>query len=307
MEWINYHHLLYFWVTAREGSITRASERLNLAQPTVSGQIQSLEKAIGERLFLRQGRKLSLTETGRVVFGYADQIFTIGQELLDTLRNRPNLSQRRVKIGIADALPKLVACSLLEACLEGDEPIQLVCREGRASDLLTELATYALDLVIADAPIPPTVKVKAFNHLLGESPIAVYATEDLARRFEPDFPDSLDDAPMLLPVESSALRQQLDAYFEQHEVRPRVVAEFEDSAMMKSFGQRGAGLFPAPSFIEAEVGRQYGVRSLGVLEGVREQLYAITIERRIKNPAVLEITEHARNRLAELQAAARAG
>lgn len=307
MEWINYHHLLYFWVTAREGSITRASERLNLAQPTVSGQIQSLETAIGERLFLRQGRKLSLTETGRVVFGYADQIFTVGQELLDTLRNRPNLSQRRVKIGIADALPKLVACTLLEGSLDGDEPIQLVCREGHAQDLLTELATYALDIVIADSPIPPTVKVKAFNHLLGESPVAVYATEELAERFGPDFPDSLDDAPMLLPTENTVVRQQLDAFFDRHSIRPRIVAEFEDSAMMGTFGQRGAGLFPAPAFIEREVSDQYRVQSLGGLDGVREQLYAITIERRIKNPAVLEITENARNRLAELQAAARAG
>jgi LysR family transcriptional activator of nhaA len=306
MEWINYHHLLYFWVTAREGSITRASEKLNLAQPTVSGQIQSLEKSVGERLFLRQGRKLTLTETGRVVFGYADQIFSIGQELVDTLRNRPNPSQRRVKVGVADALPKLVACSLLEAALEGDDPIHLTCREGHADDLLTELATYGLDLVISDTPIPPSVKIKAFNHLLGESPVSVFATAELAERFGPDFPDSLDGAPMLLPTENTVGRQQLDAFFERHEIRPRIVAEFEDSAMMKSFGQRGAGLFPAPSFVETEIGKQYQVRSIGVLADVREQLYAITIERRIKNPAVLEITEHARRRLAELQSAARA-
>lgn len=307
MEWINYHHLLYFWVTAREGSITRASERLNLAQPTVSGQIQSLEKAIGEQLFLRQGRKLTMTETGRVVFGYADQIFTIGQELVDTLRNRPNPSLRRLKVGVSESLPKLVACSLLEGALAGDDPIHLTCREGDPEALLTELATFSVDLVLADAPIPSTVKVKAFSHLLGDSPVAVYGTEELIEKFGPDFPDSLDSAPMLLPTDRSVVRQQLDAYFERMDIRPHIVAEFEDSAMMKSFGQRSAGLFPAPMFVAAEIERQYGARAIGVIEGVREPIYAITIERRIKNPAVLEVTEFARNRLAELQAAALAG
>ncbi|MBK8975806.1 MAG: transcriptional activator NhaR [Planctomycetes bacterium] len=306
MDWINYHHLLYFWVTAREGSITRASEKLKLAQPTVSGQIQSLEKSIGERLFLRQGRKLTLTETGRLVFGYADQIFTVGQELVDVVRNRPTQGPSRVKIGVADALPKLVACRVLEAALEDPEPSHLVCREGKPEELLTELATFGVDMVIADAPIPPTVKIKAFNHMLGESPVLIFGRSDLCEKFAPGFPESLDGAPMLLPTENTTVRQHLDGWFDRHEVKPRIVAEFEDSAMLKTFGQRGLGLFPAPEFVESEVCRQYGVQSIGTLDGVREQLYAITIERKIKNDAVLRIIEHARSRLATLRGAASA-
>lgn len=303
MDWINYHHLLYFWVTAREGSITRASEKLKLAQPTVSGQIQSLEKAIGEKLFLRQGRKLSLTETGRMVFGYADQIFTIGQELTDVLQNRPAHGPNRVKVGIADALPKTVACALLQAALDGAEPAHMVCHEGKPDMLLTELATFGLDLVLSDAPIPPTVKVKAFNHLLGDSPVVIFGSPKLAAELRKDFPRSLEGAPMLLPTSNTMIRQQLEAWFDRNEVRPRVVAEFEDGAMLKTFGQQGYGLFPAPAFVQSMVCNQYDVEAIGQLDDVRESLYAITIERKVKNQTVLQIIDSARSRLAELQTA----
>ena len=303
MDWINYHHLLYFWVTAREGSITRASEKLKLAQPTVSGQIQSLEKAIGEKLFLRQGRKLSMTETGRMVFGYADQIFTIGQELVDALHNRPTQGPNRVKVGIADALPKTVACALLQAALDGPNGAHMTCREGKPDTLLTELATFGLDLVLSDSPIPPTVKIKAFNHLLGDSPVVIFGTKSLVDEHRGEFPRSLDGAPMLLPTSNTTIRQQMEAWFDRNEVRPRIVAEFEDGAMLKTFGQQGYGLFPAPAFVEGMVGRQYGVEALGTLDDVRESLYAITIERKVKNETVLQIIESARTRRAELQTA----
>jgi LysR family transcriptional regulator, transcriptional activator of nhaA len=297
MEWLNYHHLLYFWVVAREGSVTRASEQLRLAQPTISGQLKALEEALGERLFERTGRRMLLTEVGRVVFRYADEIFSLGRELQQALKDRPTGRPVRFNVGIADAVPKLIAYRLLLPAFSLPEPVHVVCREDRPDRLLAELSVHALDLVLSDAPLPPTVKVKAFSHLLGETAIAFFGTEELAAAHRRGFPRSLDGAPVLLPAESTALRRSLDQWLDQEGLRPRVVGEFEDSALLKVFGQAGKGLFPAAAAIEAEVRGQYEVRSVGRVDEVKERFYAISAERRLKHPAVVAISDAARRKL----------
>lgn len=297
MEWLNYHHLLYFWVVAREGSVTRASQQLRLAQPTVSGQLKSLEDSLGEKLFERTGRRLVLTDVGRVVFRYADEIFTIGRELQDTLRGRPTGRPVRFTVGIADVVPKLVAYRLLLPALSLPEPVHVVCREDKPERLLAELSVHALDLVISDAPVGAGVKVKAYSHLLGETSVGFFGTDALAASHRRAFPRSLDGAPVLLPVETSSLRRGLDHWFEAEGVRPRVVGEVEDSALLKVLGQAGLGLFPAPLAIEAEIRGQYGVKLVGRVDAVKERFYALSVERRIKHPAVLALSEAARARL----------
>ncbi len=299
MDWINYHHLLYFWVTAREGSITRASERLRLAQPTVSGQIQSLEKAVGEKLFLRQGRRLVLTETGKLVLRYADQIFTVGQELVDTLRNRPTEGRQRISVGIADSVPKLITHRLLAPLLALDD-LHLICHEGSTDRLLGSLAEYDLDVVISDSPVARDETPRTSHQLLGDSPVAMFGTAALAAKYRTNFPRSMADAPVLLPTTSTAMRQAVDGWFGTIGVTPRIVAEFDDSALMKTFGQSGAGLFPAPSSVQAELRRQVDAVPVGELDGVRLPLYALTVERKLQNPLVQHIVNGARDRLESL-------
>ena len=298
MDWINYHHLLYFWVTAREGSITRASERLRLAQPTVSGQIQSLEKDIGEPLFLRQGRRLILTDTGKLVLRYADQIFTVGQELVDTLRNRPTDGRQRLSIGIADAVPRLIAQRLIAPLIGSD--VHVVCEQGPVERLVASLAEFDLDLVLADTPYHRTEAPVASHRLLGDSPVAIYGTAELVGRLGASFPRSLDGAPLLLPSARTALRRALDGWFQSAGVAPRIVAEFDDSALMKAFGQSGAGLFPAPTCVHDELVRQTGTTPLAELAGVRAPLYAVTVERRLQNPLVARIIDVAQTQFASL-------
>jgi LysR family transcriptional activator of nhaA len=297
MEWLNYHHLLYFYTVAREGSVARASQVLRLAQPTLSGQIRKLEQSLDEKLFERRGRNLVLTEMGRIVYRYADEIFSLGRELMDTLRGRPTKRPPTLHVGIADVVPKLVVHRLLAASGLSEQGVQFVLREGKSDDLLAALATQAFDLVISDAPVSPHVKVRAFNHLLGESSITFLASPALARRHRPRFPKSLDGAPLLLPTDNTALRRSLDEWFQQVGVRPRVVAEVEDSALLKVFGQHGAGIFTAPTIVAAEVKRQYSVQALGVAQGVLERFYAITVERRIKHPGAAAIAAAAREAL----------
>lgn len=297
MEWLNYHHLRYFWAAAREGSVTRASQKLNISQPTVSAQIRELEQALGEKLFARSGRTLTLTEVGRTVYRYADEIFGLGRELLDTIRDRPTGRPVRLSVGIADVVPKLVAYRLLEPALKLPEAVQIQCLEDHPERLLSELAVHGLDLVITDAPVPPAVKVRAYNHLLGECGVAVFGSEALAREHKGAFPRCLDGAPWLLPTENTTLRRSLEQWFEAQGLRPRVVGEFEDSALLKVFGEAGRGFFAAPAAIEAEVRRQYHVKTVGRVEGLRERFYAVTVERRLKHPAVLAISEAARRDL----------
>jgi len=297
MEWLNYHHLRYFWAVAREGGVTRAAERLHISQPTVSAQIRELEQALGERLFARSGRTLALTDVGRTVFRYADEIFGLGRELLDTVKGRPTGRPARLSVGIANVVPKLIAYRLIEPALRLPEPVLLECVEDRPDRLLAELAVHALDVVLSDAPVGPLVNVRAYSHLLGECTVTVFGTAALAAAHTRRFPQSLDGAPFLLPTQNSALRRALDQWFEEQGIRPRVVGEFEDSALLKVFGQAGRGLFAAPTAILAEVRRQYGVRRVGEVAAVRERFYAISVERRLKHPAVLAISEAARQRL----------
>ena len=297
MKWMNYHHLLYFWVVAKEGTITKAAEVLSLRQPTVSEQIKSFEAELGDQLFDRSKRRLSLTATGRIVFRYADDIFRLGQELQDTLAGYSTTQQSKLRIGVSDTVPKLVLHRLLEPALRMEEPVRIICREAKTDRLLAELSISDLDLVITDAPLGGQARVRAFNHLLGECGVTFYATADLARAHRPQFPASLDGAPMLLPTDNTLLRRSLDRWFDTIGVRPRIVAEFEDSAMLKQFGKHGEGLFPAPSAIEHEIIEQYGVRTVGHTQHVVERFYAISVERKIKHPAVRAISHAANNML----------
>lgn len=293
MEWINYHHLLYFWVVAKEGTVTKAAEVLRLRQPTVSEQLKNLEESLGEQLFDRSRRRLALTDSGRLVFRYADEIFHLGQELQDTLAGRPSGRPSKLRVGVSDVVPKLVLHRLLEPALRMPEPVQIVCREDKTDRLLAELSVSDLDLVLADVPLGGQARVRAFNHLLGECGVSFFAVPELAKAHRKQFPASLDGAPMLLPTDNTLLRRSLDHWFDAIGVRPRVVAEFEDSALLKQFGQHGEGVFTGPSAIEHEIIDQYGVRVLGRTEHVVERFYAITVERRIKHPAVRAISDAA--------------
>lgn len=294
MEWINYHHLLYFWTVAREGSLARASGELRLAQSTVSKQIHLLEQTLGHELFAKSGRRLVLTESGKLVFRYADEIFRLGREMLDTLQDRPVGKPLRVTVGIADVVPKLMAERVLAAVFDLGGPVRLICREDSSDKLLADLALHELDVILTDAPASPNVKIHAFSHLLGESEIAFFGPVSMVGSYRKNFPYSLDGAPLLLPTENTVLRRSLDQWFAKMEIRPSVVGEFEDSALLKVFGLKGAGLFPAPFVIAKEIESQYKVRMMGRVPEVRERLYAITVERKIKNPAVVAICETAK-------------
>jgi LysR family transcriptional activator of nhaA len=301
MDWLNYHHLLYFWMVAREGSITKACAQLHLAQPTISSQLRKLERSLGEKLFEREGRNLVLTETGRTVYRYADEIFALGQELRDAVAGRPRGRPLRLVVGVPDVLPKLIVYRLLKPALEMEEATQLATYEGKLDDLLADLALHRLDIVLSDAPTGPTTAVRAFNHPLGECGIGFFGTAAVARQYASGFPSSLDQAPMLLPTENTVLRRSLEQWFSETGVRPRVVAELEDSALLKVFGQAGEGIFPAPLAIATEVQQQYAVKQIGCVESIRERFYAISVERRLKHPAVLAISKFARDELFEIR------
>ena len=297
MGWLNYHHLLYFWTVARTGSITKASAELRLAPPTISAQIHSLEDTLGEKLFSRSGRNLVLTEMGRMVFRYAEEIFSLGRELLDAVKDRPTGRPLRLVVGVADVLPKLIAFRLLEPALHLREPVRIICREDKPERLLAELAVHELDVVLSDAPIGSGVSVRAFSHLLGETAITFFGVPKLAARFRRRFPRSLDGAPLLLPSYDTAIRRDLDQWFDSQEIRPAVVGEFDDYALLRVFAEAGVGIFPAPSVVEQQIRRQYGLERIGRAQGVRARYYAISVERKLKHPAVAAICETARQKL----------
>ncbi len=297
MEWLNYHHLLYFWIVAREGGIAAAGRRLRLSHATLSAQIRTLEENLGERLFDRVGRRLVPTDMGRVALGYAEEIFSLGSELLDTFRHRPTGRPGRMIVGIADVVPKTLVRRLVDPALALDPPVRLLCVEDCQDRLVERLAAHALDVVIGDAPLPVGSAVRAFSHLLGECGVAVFATGELAQKHRPRFPGSLDGAPLLLPSEGTSLRRSLDRWFAEEGIRPRVIAELDDSALMKAFGRDGLGLFPAPLATSRDVEEQYGVERVGTLPGMRERYYAISAERRIAHPGVAAITRGAREDL----------
>ena len=293
VEMLNHHHLFHFWTVVREGGVTRASEKLHVSQPTISGQLRELEEALGEKLLARSGRTVVLTDIGRTVYRFADEMLSLDRELLEAVKGRP-IRPGRLAVGVGMVVPKLVAYKMLEPALHLPEPIRLDCVHERPERLLAELAIYGLDVVLADAPAPPAVKVRAYSHLLGECAVSVFGTERLAAAHRRGFPRSLDGAPFLLPSDDSALRPSLEEWFQKNRIRPRVVGTFEDSALLDAFGQAGAGLFVMPVAIEAELRRQYQVRVVGRLDSVRQRFYAITVERKLRNPAVIAISERAR-------------
>ena len=283
-----------FEAAARHLSFTAAAGELNMTQSAVSQQIKSLEGHMGRALFHRRPRTLELTETGKLVYGYAEDIFRTGRELVDAVRGRPLGSPRSFRVGIADVMAKLVAFQLLLPAFDFEEQLAVECREDQPKRLFAELAIHELDLVLSDIPLGPDVDVRAYNHVMGESTTTLFAAPALARRLRKGFPQSLSGAPFLMPSVDAAIRRALDQWLEEEELRPLVVGEFEDSALLKVFGQAGRGVFPAPTIVSEQVCRQYGVRALGEVESIRDRFYAISPERRIKHPAVARIVENAK-------------
>ena len=295
---MNFKHLYYFWVTAKAGGIMRAGEQLHTTPQTLSGQIKVLEDWLGRKLFRKAGRQLELTEHGRLALGYADQIFSLGQDLETALRQVRG-AQRRLdfRVGVADSVSKSVAYRLLEPAFLIDQPVKLLASEGKFDDLLAQLALHRLDLVIADELMPKRVSVKAFNHALGSSSLTCFATPALRARFKGAFPACLDGMPMLVPGATASVRRQLEGWFAKHQIAPVVVGEFDDAALMKAFGREGQGAFLAPSVLEEETCAQFGVVAIGKTSELVEEFYAVSVERRISHPCVLAITDAAREQL----------
>ncbi len=294
MEWLNYHHLYYFWTVARAGSIVKASEELRLAQPTISNQLKTLEASLGVALLERQGRRLVLTDTGRLVLRYADDIFKTGRELQQAVKGLATGQRMRLVAGVADVIPKRMAGLLLAPAVDAHADLTLVCREGPLPQLLAALALHEIDVVLADVPGTEGAKVRAYSHALGTCGVSFFAHPRLAA-LRKGFPRSLDGAPMLFPADGTALRRALDGWLAARAIRPIVAGEFDDSALLKAFGARGLGAFAVPRPIEAEVRDQYGVQVLGRADDVRETYYAITVERRLRHPAVVAVVEAARD------------
>jgi LysR family transcriptional regulator, transcriptional activator of nhaA len=298
MDWLNYNHLHYFWMVAKEGSIARACVKLNLAQPTISGQLRQLEESIGEKLFVKAGRNLVLTDTGQVVYRYADEIFNTGRELLDVLRGRPGNRPIRFLVGVSDVMPKLMVFQSLQAVLRMPEPVQLVCYENDTEGLLQRLVNHGLDMILTDTPAVSTGRVRTFNHELGSCGVTFCAVPSLAVGMRRNFPASLDGAPFLLPVEGCALRRSLEQWFDAYKIRPAIVGEFQDTALMKVFGQSGAGVFAVASALETEARELYRVATVGRTDEISEHFYAVSVERRLKHPCVVAVSEAARQILA---------
>ncbi|MEZ5490561.1 MAG: transcriptional activator NhaR [Gammaproteobacteria bacterium] len=299
MRHLNYNHLLYFWTVAREGSIAKATESLHLTPQTISGQLKLLEESVGEPLFQRVGRGLVLTETGHLVYQYADEIFTLGSELSSRIKTGRVVIPATLTVGIANSIPKLIAYRVLQPALDSEMPIRLVCREGSLEALLGELAVHQLDLIVSDCSIPSGLNVKAFSHSLGASKVAMYGKAELVNSLNKNFPKSLDGAPILLPTRDNPIRRGLEDWFDQWDITPSVVAEFEDSALMKAFGAAGTGLFPVPFTIGREVERMYSVERVGELIPVSETYFAISPERKLRHPAVKRIIDTSRQLIFE--------
>jgi LysR family transcriptional activator of nhaA len=294
---INYKHLHYFCAVAREGGIARASERLHVTPQTISGQLGLLEEYLGTDLFVRVGRNLELTEIGRLVLSYADDIFSLGSELEEAVHQLPGGRPHVFRVGVVDVVPKSIAHRFLMPALNMEEPVRMVCREASMDTLLAELAVHRLDLLLADRPIPATVSMRGSSHKLGECAVSFFATAKIKRNLKGVFPYCLDGAPILLPSSDNQLRSAIDQWLDKHRIRPRMIAEFDDSALMKAFGQEGAGIFVAPAAIKAEVERKYQVTAIGRVDEVKERFYAISAERRVVHPVVATVVEAARRLL----------
>lgn len=297
MEWLNYHHLLYFWTVVRAGSIRKASAELRISPPAVSTQLKLLEDQLGEKLLVRSGRRLTLTEMGRTVFAYAEDIFSLGRELMDVIKNRPVGRPLHLDVGVVDVMPKIIAQLLLEPAFHLAQDVRICCREASADQLLARLAMHELDVVLSDSPVDPTIKIRAYAHLLGECGVLFAATPRIAKRLKGKFPQCLTGAPILLPTDNTALRRNLNFWFETHDLRPIVVGEFEDYALLRAFGHGGTGIFPVPSVFKQNVQRERSVRIIGSTDEVRSQFYAISAERKLQHPAVVAICNAAKRDL----------
>lgn len=297
MHNLNLKHLRYFWAVARHGSIARAAESLFLTPQTISGQISDLEEQVGSKLFSREGRSLVLTDTGHLVFSYADEMFQLGNELQDVLAGRTPGASVTLRVGIAQVVPKLLAYRVLQPVLSIPETVRLVCNEAPLVDLLAELSVHKLDVVLADSPVNPSLNIRAYNHELGESGITFYAVPEKAESLRENFPSSMNSERMLMPGANSNVRRNLDSWFERQQITPLIIAEFDDRALMKAFGEGGSGIFATPSAVENDVLQKYGVEVIGRTNDISERYYLISAERRIKNPAVTAITQSARNTL----------
>ncbi len=297
MEWLNYHHLLYFWATVRAGSIRKASQELSVSPPAISAQLKLLEEQLGENLLVRSGRRLAPTDMGRTVFSYAEDIFSLGRELMDVARSRPVGRPFRLDVGIVDVMPKVVVQTLLEPAFHLREQVRIVCREASADQLLGRLATNELDVVLSDSPVDPNLKIRAYSHLLGECGVIFVAGRRVGPAYRRKFPKSLNGAPMFLPTDNTALRRNLDFWFEANGIRPVVLGEFEDYALLRAFGESGAGIFPLPSIVDAQARRQKSLRLIGSTDEVRTQFYAISAERKLQHPAVVAIRNAAKREL----------
>ncbi|MGF6329790.1 LysR family transcriptional activator of nhaA [Pseudomonas sp. BS3782 TE3695] len=294
---LNYRQLHYFWVVAKTGSIVRACEQLNLTPQTISGQISLLEQTYGIELFRRVGRQLELTEAGRQTLPYAEQMFQLGGELELMLRAQPNEQQILFRVGVADVVPKSIVYRLIAPTMELNEPLRITCREDKLERLLADLAIQRLDLVISDSPMPSNLDIKGYSQKLGECGISFFATTELAARYGQQFPRSLHGAPLLIPGPETVVRSRLQRWFAEQQIQPRIVGEFDDSALMQAFGQSGSGIFIGPSVIADEVKRQCDVELIGQTDAVRESFYAISVERKVKHPGIVAITEGARRAL----------
>ena len=294
MDWLNYHHLRYFWTVAKEGGLARAAEKLRVSQPSISEQIRELETALGEKLFRREGRNNKLTEAGQVVFGYAEEIFTLGREMMNAVKQRPGAKTLRFHVGVADSFPKLVTNEILKPVFLLPQTVHVICREGKMEDLLAQLAAHRLDIVLSDEPASSSANFKTFNHPLGETGVTICAEKKLAARLRRNFPKSLHDSPALLPAENSVLRRALEMWFREQSIQPRVVVECDDLALMKVMAAGGRGFIAVPTVALDEAVRRYGFQVIGEARNCRMSFHAITIERRIHHPAATAITNAAR-------------
>lgn len=292
LDKLNFQHLLYFWMVARCGTISAAARQLHLTSPTLSSQIRRLEKVLGRELLQQEGRKLELTDAGRIAKQYADQIFGLGVEMTEALASQASGGTVRLRVGVVDVMPKLVAQRFLQPLMSGPIPFQLHCSEGQPQQLLENLVAHELDVVLADAPLVPTGNRKIFNRLLGRSPISFFAAPSMQLKRSDHTPlaDLLRDNTILLPVQGSELRRLLNQYFDLQQIVPRQLHEFADTAMMKVFGESGAGIFPAPTFLRDAICAQYSVVCLGQADSIQESFYAVTTERQIPHPAVEILT-----------------
>ena len=296
-RWLNYHHLYYFWVIAKRGSVTEACEELRLSQPAVSAQLKSLEESLGHKLFERHARGLTLTEFGHIALKYAEEIFTLGNEFLRVLDGSTYSRLPVLHVGIADVVPKILAYRLIETVLDKQQRTRIICHEDKTEILIADLALQKIDLILCDSSIPQSTKVKAFSHFLGECGVTFLAKDSLAKQLKRGFPHSLDSKPLMLPTDAAAIRRPLDSWFEEQGIRPQVLMEFQDSALMEIFAQGGHGVIPVPSNIEDEVMNDYGLKLVGRTDEVKEKFYLISLERKIKNPLISQMVERSQSKI----------